>query len=171
MQIEKALAIMSGSLIGHPAALDWLEKNQNIFNLSLSIGAGEQTNKALKAAGFEIKFCPLGRIVDSDRELDICQKVAIKNKLFVHGLLKKRGIKVRILTPFDKSDGRVLVPLNGDLAMFSKYGGYDKIFRLTTEDRVKEKEALKKGMVLLFAPLAKGCKVDIDLKKIQIIGF
>ena len=165
-----ALVIESGNLIERQEVLDWLKEKQGLYHLSLLVGAGEQSNQILTAAGYKIKFCPLGRVTETVEERELCEGAAKKNQSIVQDLLDKNEITARVLIPFDMSDD-VTVPINGDVAMFAKYLGYDITYRLTTLDRVEAKEELKRRAALAFAPLAGENGVDMELDKIHIKGF
>jgi len=169
-----ALVVESGNLIERKEVLKWLKAQQKKYHLTLYIGAGEQINQAFKAAGYKIKFCPLGRVCDTLEERQLCEQIARENQAIIQDQLDRNGISARVMIPFDSADD-VLTPLNGDLIIFFRYlGGYDKIFRLTTAGRVKDKKRLRKRAAWAFAPIAgkiKKNRTDMKLSKIEVIGF
>jgi len=173
-----AIVIESGSLLKKKGdeyfmpveVLDWFKIHQQIYHLTLYIGGGDDTNEAFKLAKFKIEFCPLGRVTHNLAERELSEKVLRTDQAIVQDLFDREGITVQVKIPIDLTDD-VINPNNGDLLMFSKYLGNDKIFRLTTKDRVKAKRKLIRDVARAFAPLAGKNGVDMQLSKIEVVGF
>jgi hypothetical protein len=80
MEKPKALVIESGNLLERKDVLDWLKIQQETYDLALFIGAGEQTNQAFNGVGYEIQFCPLGRVTKNIERKQLCKQIAKRNR-------------------------------------------------------------------------------------------
>ncbi|NTW29892.1 MAG: hypothetical protein HGB34_02605 [Candidatus Moranbacteria bacterium] len=170
MPKQNALVVESGDLFENIAVIEWLKQQQNTYHITLLIGAGKQTNTACAQAGYKRKFCPLGRIYENAEHRQLGERIARETQSLIQDQLDQEGLSCRVLIPFDTSDD-VVTPVNGDVAMFGKYLGYDKIFRLTRNERVKDKEELIRKVALAFSPVAGPEGIDMYLSKISVIGF
>ena len=165
-----AIVIESGDLHEKEEVLVWLKEQQNYYHGTLFIGTGKQTNEACAKAGYARKMCPVGRVFEDVKHKELCESVAREVQALVQDNLDRHGITFRVLIPFDMADD-VITPVNGDVAMFSKYQGYDVTFRLTEKSRVAEKEQLIRNVAKAFRPIAGENGIDLALSKIKVVGF
>lgn len=177
MARPNAFVKISGSLLGNPAVLEWLRELARFYFVVICIGGGEQINKAFEAKGIPINFGPLGRITRSFVERQIARDILEKNQAITQDLLDEEGVNARVIVPVMEVGG-VICHVNGDAMILTAYLGYDKLFILTTEDKVEQKKLWLEQVAEVFSVIEKG-KIDNTepvtekktLDKIEVIGF
>ena len=142
-----------------------MKKVEKKYSLVVLIGGGTQINEAFRKAGLKVQFGPLGRITKSLVEKQLARSVLEKNQAIVQDLLDKKGISARVIIPVEEV-ASVLCHVNGDIKVLSAYNGFDKIFMLTTKDKVKKKKAWLEHLAECFGHIEKG-----KLEKIKVLGF
>jgi len=174
MAKPSAFVKISGSLLGNPAVIEWLRELTKIYFVAVCIGGGDQINEAFKQRGFPIIFGLLGRITVSLEERQLARDILEQNQAFVQDLFDENGISARAIIPVEDI-GSVLCHVNGDILLLAAYNGYDKLFLLTTKDRVKKKRLWLQRVARVFAVIAQGDSIEQKKKpkldKIKVVGF
>lgn len=152
---KTALVKISGDLHQRNDVIEWIRKTSAEYFTVVLVGGGTQINEAFKEAGFKVgKHGPLGRETESFEESQLARDILERNQEKVQDLLAERGVHATVVIPV-LDIGSVLCHINGDIYILTAYLGFDKIFVLTCQDRVKSKKlALRKYR-----------------NKIQVIGF
>jgi hypothetical protein len=159
------LVKISGNLLVNQDVLDWLRQLSGHYSLVVVPGGGGDINKAFKERGFEIKFCPLGRVTKSLEERQVARDVLEKNQALMQDLLDENGIEARVEIPV-RTFGTVLCHENGDILVLSVYNGFDSIYILTSKNTVEAKRRWLEQLAVCFQHIEKG-----ELNKIEVIGF
>ena len=151
---QTALVKVSGDLCQREDVIEWIRKLSAEYFVVILVGGGTQINEAFKRAGFKVaKHGPLGRETEVFKESQLARDVLEENQEKVQDLLALRGVMATVVIPV-LDIGSVLCHINGDIYILTAYLGFDRIFVLTYESRVKEKKlAFKK------------------YPKIQVVGF
>jgi hypothetical protein len=170
MAMPNAFVAESGDLIQRVDVRRWLRMRQEEFYLAVCIGGGKQINEEFEKRGWETKFCPMGRMIETLKQREACEKVLRENQAITQDLFVKEGIIARVIIPFDIV-ADVLNPFNNDTMVFHVYLSYDKIFRLTTMEKVEKKCVMFANVARAFAPIAGENGVDMALSKIEVVGF
>jgi hypothetical protein len=145
---------ISGDLVDNEQVIRWIRKYSKNRKLVICVGGGTQINNALAEAGIPFrKHGPLGREHQSGKEKIIAEKILAENVKKMQAICKKQKINCKIIAPIIEIGGR-RCHINGDQIILAAYLGYDKLFVLTTADRVEKKESE-------FAPYP----------KIKVVGF
>lgn len=165
MARPNAFVKISGNLLENAAVLEWLRELARFYFVVICIGGGEQINAVYKERGLPIKFGPLGRITRSLEERQIARDILEENQAIIQDLLDEKEINARVIIPVEEIGG-VLCHINGDIMMLASYLGYDKLFILTTKDRVEKKQLWLKQVGEVFTVIEKG-----TLDKVEVIGF
>jgi acetylglutamate kinase len=149
-----ALVKVSGDLCQREDVIEWIRKLSAEYFTVILVGGGTQINAAFEEAGFKVaKHGPLGRETEIFKESQLARDVLEENQEIVQDLLALRGVMATVVIPV-LDIGSVLCHINGDIYILTAYLGFDKIFVLTYQDRVREKKrAFKK------------------YPKIEVIGF
>ena len=151
---QTALVKISGDLCQRDDVIEWIRKLSAEYFTVVLVGGGTQINEAFKKAGFKItKHGPLGRETESFKESQLSRDVLEENQERVQDLLALRGVMATVVIPVIDI-GSVLCHINGDIYVLTAYLGFDKIFVLTYESRIKEKKLVFK-----------------KYPKIEVIGF
>jgi len=151
---QTALVKVSGDLCERPLVLEWIRKLTAEYFTVIVVGGGTQINEAFQKAGFKIKkHGPLGRETESLKESQIARDTLEENQERVQDLLASRGVMASVVIPVLEI-GTVLCHINGDVFILTAHNGFDKIFVLTYEIRVKEKRRVFK-----------------KYPKIEVVGF
>lgn len=142
---QNALVKVSGDLCGREDVLEWIRKLSVEYFTVVLVGGGTQINEAFQKAGLKIKkHGPLGRETETLKESQLARDVLEENQEKIQDLLATRGVMATVVIPVLEI-GTVLCHINGDVYILTAYLGFDKIFVLTYENRVKEKKrAFKK---------------------------
>jgi len=102
-------------------------------------GGGTKISAALKTAGFKIIFDDKNRRVTKTlREKQIARDVLELEQARLQDEFQKRRVSVEVIIPMHEY-GSVLVPINGDDMLKDGELGFDKMYVLTTSDRVEGK--------------------------------
>lgn len=137
---QTALVKISGDLCERDDVLEWIRKLSAEYFTVILVGGGTQINEAFKEAGYRVaKHGPLGRETESFKESQLARDVLEENQEKVQDLLASRGVMATVVIPV-LDIGSVLCHINGDIYILTAYLGFDKIFVLTYESRVKEKK-------------------------------
>ena len=142
-----------------PAILAWLSVLDREYYLVVLVGGGTQINKEFKRHGWKInrKHGALGREHRSFAQRQVARDVLEKNQVKVQECLAKNSIKAQVIIPVLELGG-VLCHVNGDQFVLTAYLGYDKLYMVTTPERVEKK-------------VVELSKFQPPLKKIEVIGF
>ena len=165
MTKSSAYVIISGNLIEKESVLAWLkELTANCYTV-VCIGGGEQINRAFKEKGWENNFGPMGRICETLEQRQVCETVLRETRDIVQDLFADRLIVAQVVIPLGY-DGDVLSPINNDHMVSRVYNGYDRIYRLTTKEKVETK-------LVFFNNLAEVCQVigKGKMNKLEVLGF
>jgi hypothetical protein len=153
MSKKNCLVKISGDMIGEKILL-WIKKLSKNYSVVICVGGSSQINKAFKKAGFPVgKFGPLGRELKNLKEKQLAKDVLAKNRSMTQNLLKKLGVKAKVIIPVLEIGG-VLCHLNGDQFVLSVYHGFDILYVITTKERLAKKKEL-------FTPYP----------KVKVVGF
>ncbi len=134
--------------------LHWIKKLSQEYFLVLCVGGGTQINKAFVSAGLPVgNFGPLGRETANLQEKQLARDTLEKNQAEIQDRLSDMGVHATVVIPIIEI-GTVLCHVNGDQFIFSVYHGFDILYVVTTNGRLKKKKSF-------FAPY----------KKIHVIGF
>jgi len=130
----------SGDLFYRPDVIEWIRKLAAEYYVVILVGGGTQINEAFVEAGFEVgKHGPLGRETKNLEEKQLARDVLEVNKDVLQDLLALHGISAYVEKPVWEVAG-VLCHINADIFTLAVYHGFDKLFVLTLESRVKAKE-------------------------------
>ncbi len=142
---KTALVKISGDLCQRDDVLEWIRKLSAEYFTVILVGGGTQINEVFEKSGFKVgKHGPLGRETESFKESQLARDVLEENQEKVQDLLASRGVMATVVIPV-LDIGSVLCHINGDIFILTAYLGFDKIFVLTCQGRVKEKKrAFKK---------------------------
>jgi len=136
---KTALVKISGDLHQRRDVIEWVRKLSAEYFTVVLVGGGTQINEAFKKAGLPIReHGPLGRETETFEESQLARDVLERNQEQVQDLLAERGVMATVVIPV-LDIGSVLCHINGDIFILTAYLGFDKIFVLTYEDRVKAK--------------------------------
>lgn len=160
-----AFVKLSGSLIGNSNVLKWLKNLTKRYYVVICIGSGKQTNQAFEKMGFKIRYCPVGRVCKTSEEKQLAEYESKRNQRIIRRFLAKKGIKAKVIIPFDKVAG-ILCPVNTDIELLRAYLGFDLLYALTAKNKVKKKQKWLKDVAKVFQPIGKG-----KLDKIKVVGF
>ena len=159
------LVKISGGGLNNDLVLEYLRGFTKEYSTVVITGGGSDINKAFREKGYEIKFCPLGRVMDTLEERQLARNILEKNQAKLQDLLDEKGIIARVGIPYSEIE-TVTCPENGDLTVLRSYGGFDKIVIFTRKKMVKKKKAWVKKVAKAFSHIAKG-----ELDKIEVRGF
>jgi len=151
---QPVIVKVSGDLWDRNDVIEWIRKKAAEYYVVVLVGGGTQINKAFEQRGLKIgEHGPLGRETNSFEERQLARDVLERNQAELQDLLFSRGIFAIVVKPVLEI-GDVLCHVNGDIYILTVYHGFDKIYVLTTESRVKaKKRELKKYL------------------KIEVVGF
>ncbi len=137
---KNALVKVSGDLCEREDVLEWIRKISAEYFTVILVGGGTQINEAFRKAGFKVtKHGPLGRETESLKESQLARDVLEENQEKIQDLLATRGMMASVVIPVLEI-GSVLCHINGDIYILTAYNGFDRIFVLTYENRIKEKK-------------------------------
>ena len=154
MSRKSVLIKISGDLYHNNNVLSWIKKIAKKYFTVICVGGGTQINKSFLALGIEIqKHGPLGRETKTFKERQIARDILEKNQVKLQNLLFSKNISASVVIPV-LDIATVLCHVNGDIFALSAYHGYEKIYIITTKDRMQKK---KKDFALY--------------SKIEVIGF
>ncbi|MEK7664951.1 MAG: hypothetical protein AAB361_02310 [Patescibacteria group bacterium] len=140
MARQTALVKISGDLCERDDVLEWIRRISAEYFTVILVGGGKQINEAFEKAGFKVgKHGPLGRETESFKESQLARDILEENQEKVQDLLASRGVIATVVIPV-LDIGSVLCHVNGDIFALTAYLGFDKIFVLTYQSRVKEKK-------------------------------
>ncbi len=151
---KNCLIKVSGDVLEDKYFPLWLGPISMKYHVVICVGGGKQINKAFEDAGYKVvEFGPLGRETKTLKERQLARDVLEINQAKMQDWLTKHDLNVSVEIPVISS-GTVLCHVNGDQYILSAYNGFDKIYVITTKDRVKaKKKAFKK------------------YSKIEVVGF
>lgn len=159
------LVKISGDGLCSEVVLEFLRDFSKKYSTVIITGGGSDINKAFREKGYKIKFCPLGRIMDTLEERQLARNILEKNQARFQDLLDEKGISARVGIPYSEIE-TVLCPENGDLTVLRSYGGFDKIVIFTRKEMLKKKKAWVKKVAKVFSHIGKG-----KLHKIEVRSF
>lgn len=149
---------VSGDVFRNPWFLKWAaDLGGNTYNV-VCVGGGTQIDNEFKRYGFPIKRGPLGREFENPnkhKQIQVARKVLKTNAAELERLLTCYRAYLRVIIPFLEIGGQDS-PLDGDEMVRAAYIKYDRLFIVTTEDRVSAK-------------LAKFPK--LEFQKIEVLGL
>ena len=135
-----ALVKVSGDLCKRNEVIEWIRKLAAEYFVVICVGGGTQINEAFKKAGIRVKkHGPLGRETEGFKERQIARDVLEENQEELQDILASKGITATVVIPVLEI-GTVLCHINGDIFILTGYLGFDKIYVLTYESRVKIKK-------------------------------
>ncbi len=149
---------ISGDEYLNPGFRDWVRELSQTSSVVVCVGGGTQINEEFERRGWELKpHGPMGRESENFEQRQVARDVLEMNQCRLQDYLAEEGIHVAVVIPV-LDIGTVLCPVNGDLMVRNAYLGYDRLYVVTTPDRLKKKrpefaELSPKVEVLAF-PLA-----------------
>ncbi len=154
MSRKNCLIKISGDMIIEEGVLNWIKKLSKNYFVVICVGGGTQINEVFQNNGISrAEFGPLGRETKSLNEKQLARDTLEKNQAEIQDRLAKLGIYVNVVIPV-MDIATVLCHVNGDQYLLTAYHGFDRLYVVTTKDRVKKKKSF-------FAPY----------QKIEVIGF
>lgn len=140
MIIKNVLIKGSGDVTQKQLFLDFC-RDQGARHYTVVIpGAGTQGTKALKRAGYEIRYDERhGRITETWEERRIMRDVLELEEKRLQDRLVGTGVHVVASILYA---GSVLCHINGDNLVKAWYLGFDEIYVFTAKDRLKDKEEI-----------------------------
>lgn len=162
---QNALVKISGDLILKREALVWLRELTKEYYVTVCTGGGSQISEEFRQRGWPIEFGPMGRKYETFEQRQTGRNVLETNQAQLQDKLDRYEINARVLIPV-MDIGGVLCPINGDLYALAAYNGYDKVFVLTTNERVAKKQDWLRDVARVF-----GAAEGQTLDKIEVIGL
>ncbi len=144
---------ISGDMLEIHEVFDWIKELSQKYYLVICVGGGTQINEEFERRGLEINFGPLGRECDNFSQKQLARDILEINKQEVKNTLADLGVFASVIIPVVEV-GTVLCHVNGDQFVLLAYHGFDAIFVVTTQKRVRDK-------TIFFAPC----------NKIKVISF
>lgn len=127
---------VSGDLFQNTDFLDWVGILSKTESVTICVGGGAQINQAFAEAGFFVgKHGPLGREAKTDDEKTLAKDVLKKNRSTLENLLSTKHIHAKVIIPI-MVIGDVECHINGDTMLLTSYVGFDRLYAITTENRV-----------------------------------
>jgi len=155
----------SGDLFGNSAVIKWLKKLCRNNFVVICTGGGTQISEEFANQGIATEFGPMGRIIRTLKGKQIARDILEDNQALWQDKLCDLCINATVVIPVMEIGG-VLCHVNGDLMVLSAYNGFDKLYILTTKDRLAKKLAWLKQVEDTFSAIERG-----RLNKIEIVGF
>ena len=154
MARKTAFAKLTGDLADdREDVLDWLGKLTEDYFLVICPGGGTRITDAFKQRGWDFKFGPLGREIETFEGRQLARNELEINQREMQDRLALRKIQATVIIPV-LDIGSVLCHVNGDLFVKMSYLGYNDLFVATLHDRA-EKKRMEFG----------------DLPKVQVVSF
>jgi hypothetical protein len=120
--------------------LEWIEKLTKEYFVVVCVGGGTQINEAFKIAGFDVgMFGPMGRETKKLEEKQLARDVLERNQQQIQDKLALLGVHVSVVIPVIEV-GTVLCHVNGDQFLLSCYNGFEKMYVVTTAERLEKKK-------------------------------
>lgn len=136
---KTAIVKVSGDLCKRVDVIEWIRRLAAEYFVVICVGGGTQINEAFEKAGIPIrKHGPLGRETEGFKERQLARDTLEENQEELQDLLAEKGITATVVIPVLEI-GTVLCHINGDIFILSGYMGFDKIYVLTYEQRVRAK--------------------------------
>ncbi len=143
---KKIFIKVSGDEYLNPKFLRWIKKVTKKAWVVICVGGGTQINKEFKRLGFKVKkHGPMGRETKIFKERQIQRDVLEANQEKLQNWLLKNNIFATVEIPV-LTIGTVLCPVNGDQMVRTVYLGFDKLYVVTSPDRVADKELMFSGL-------------------------
>lgn len=138
---KTALVKVSGDLFQNDKFLEWLKTIADEYFVVICVGGGKQINEAFKAHGLPVGgHGPLGRETRTLQEKQVARDVLEENQAIVQDILAAKKISAVVVIPVNEV-GSVLCHVNGDIYVLMAHHGFDRIFVVTTPERLKQKKA------------------------------
>lgn len=136
---KKCFIKISGDMLENYKILNWIKELNKKYFVVVCVGGGTQINEAFAEAGFPVReFGSLGRETFSLQEKQLARDILEKNKAKLQNYLAVMGVYVAVVIPVIEI-GTVLCHVNGDEFILTAYHGFDILYLVSTEDRLKEK--------------------------------
>ncbi len=120
--------------------IDWVKNISKEYLVVICVGGGAQINKALKPHGLHKKpHGPLGREIDEFAHKQIARDVLERNRDQLRDILAEQGVSASVIVPV-LDVGTVLCHVNGDTFVLAAYLGFDRLFVITTNERLAKKQ-------------------------------
>lgn len=152
MPIKNVLIKISGNLTKSKKALDFIKKKSRKNYVIVVCGGGSRINQALEKAGHKVRFNKHGRITETWQERKIARDILEQEEKNLQDKLIGSGAIIQAPVLYA---GSVVCHINGDNLVKAFYLGFDEIFVLTKEKRIKDKKK----------------KIFEEYPKIKIKGF
>ncbi len=145
---------VSGDEFLNPRFQKWIKRLRKGAWVVICIGGGTQINTELQKRGYELtQHGPLGRETKTFEERQIARDVLERNQMEFEDQLDMMNVSATVIIPV-LTLGGVLCHVNGDQMVRTAYVSYDKLYVITTCERLKKKRAE-------FA----------DLPKVEVLAF
>jgi acetylglutamate kinase len=140
MARQTALIKISGDLVNSQEVIQWIKEISQEFFTVICIGGGTQINEAFINSGIAIgTHGPLGRETNTFLERQLARDILESNQSDLQDALSEQNISASVIIP-TLDIGTVLCHVNGDIFILSAYHGYNKLYIVTTKERVDTKE-------------------------------
>lgn len=151
---QTAFVKVSGDLCSSQEFIAGISKLARQFFVVICVGGGTQINEAFEKAGIKTgPHGPLGRETRTFKERQLARDILEQNQAELQDALAAQGIVATVTIPVLEI-GSVLCHVNGDQMVRTVYLGFDRIFVITTKDRIEKKKKefqdLSKVEVLCF---------------------
>ena len=142
----------SGDVTERQEFLDFINEKSKKDYVVVICGGGSKINKALKEAGYSVRFDDFGRrITKTPEEKTIARNILEKERNILQDKFYTKNVSV--LSPILYA-GAVICHINGDDLVKAYELGFDEIFVFTKEKRIEKKKLIFK-----------------DIPKIKIVGI
>lgn len=120
--------------------IEWLKVLLVKSHVVIVVGGGTQINTIFKERGFPVKeFGPLGRDDLDFEQRQLARDILEKNQAELQDRLSGLDMHLTVEIPVVQV-GSVLCHVNGDQYVKTAYNGFDKIYVVTTKDRIEKKK-------------------------------
>lgn len=135
--MKNILIKVSGDLCYSKKFINFVKEIFKNNHISILVGGGKQINETLKKASYKLSKHPtkLGRELKSFKEKIIATECLYNN---CHKLRKKLNLPINIKPSILNWHKQIHV--NGDIFVLTLYHGFDKIYIVTTKNRIEIKQ-------------------------------
>ena len=136
---ENVFIKISGDEYLNPAFRTWVRELVSRFFVVICVGGGTQVNEEYARRGFPVKkHGPMGREAENLEQRQVARDVLETNQAALQDWLADEGIIVTVEIPV-LTIGTVLCHVNGDQMVRSAYLGFEKLYVVTTPERLDVK--------------------------------
>lgn len=131
---------ISGDEYLNSAFRTWIRELVSRYFVVICVGGGTQVNEEYARRGFPVKkHGPMGREAENLEQRQVARDILEQNQSRLQDLLAAEGIFVTVEIPV-LMIGTVLCHVNGDQMVRNAYLGFEKLFVITTPERLENKQ-------------------------------